>query len=109
MSKFFTRVSALADLPGVATDSVVSPSLVPGPGNPNYSGFDTSTLQNIVFGVIATTLTIVSVLITFLQYRHVRGSTSLLTPASIDLELGSIQFGTELTTMDEAEVDVCLI
>jgi len=69
----------------------MSPTLPSGIGNFKQSGLDTSTIQNIAFGIIATTLTITGVVIAYLQYRHMRRSSSEASRTSTDLELDSLE------------------
>jgi len=81
----------------VATSIPTSPSL-------NQTGFDTSAAQNIAFGVIATVLTITGVIITYLQYRHLRKSVHDLSAISTDLELRTQQSEIDSIVVSEAEV-----
>jgi hypothetical protein len=61
-------------------------SFQPVSGFPSSSRPDDSLVQNIAFSVVATMLTITGVIITYLQYRHIRKSVGEEITASLDLE-----------------------
>jgi hypothetical protein len=74
------------------------------PASFNQSGSNSSTIQNIAFGVVATALAITGVIITFLQYRHSRRTFSEASRTSTDLELSSTLDQNGGDAMEEVDV-----
>jgi hypothetical protein len=98
---------ALVALP-LDTNSTSTPrGLLPEPRNFSQYGADPSFVRNIAFGVVATTLAVTGVLITYLQYRRMGRPVSEASTTSRDLELGSMDGRDERYPTNEVEVCPC--
>jgi hypothetical protein len=96
MAKIISALTLLLLLPFVTNCTATDSSLQPMPGSVALSRPDRSLVQNITFGVIATMLTVTGVLITYLQYRHIRKFAGEEVMAGLGLELQSGATGIEV-------------